>query len=66
MKSTHYLYLLFLVLTFSSCEKVIDIGLETGEPRLVIEASINWHAETTGNEQKIKLSTTTGYFDYIS
>ena len=63
MKSTNYLYLLFLVLTFSSCEKVIDIGLETGEPRLVIEASINWYAATAGNEQKIKLSTTTGYFD---
>lgn len=62
MKVTPSLYLLFLLLTFSSCEKVIDVDLNTGEPRLVIEASINWYAETAGNEQKIKLSTTTDYF----
>ena len=29
---------------------------------MVVEASINWYANTSGNEQKIKLSTTTGYF----
>lgn len=62
MKVTSSLYLLFILLTFSSCEKVIDVDLNSGEPRLVIEASINWYAETAGNEQKIKLSTTTDYF----
>jgi hypothetical protein len=63
MKSSQYLIIVLALLTFSSCEKVIDIGLNTGEPRLVIEASINWFEATAGNEQKIKLSTTTGYFD---
>lgn len=51
--------------SFISCEKVIDVNLETGEPRLVVEASINWHAETNGNEQRIKLSTTTSYFSTV-
>ncbi|WP_223711705.1 DUF4249 family protein [Niabella beijingensis] len=37
------------------------MDLETAEPKLVIDASIDWVKGTTGNEQKIKLSTTTGY-----
>ncbi|HNC39847.1 MAG TPA: DUF4249 domain-containing protein, partial [Chitinophagaceae bacterium] len=46
----------------TSCEKVIDVDLETAKPRLVVEASINWYENTTGNEQRIKLSTTTDYY----
>lgn len=61
MKTSNILVLL-LLFSFISCEKVIDVDLATGEPRLVIEASINWYVETNGSEQKIKLSTTTGYF----
>lgn len=38
------------------------MDLETAEPKLVIDASIDWVKGTTGNEQKIKLSTTTGYY----
>lgn len=57
----------FLILSASvfllSCEKVIDVDLNTAEPRLVIDASIDWIKGTSGNEQKIKLSTTTGYYD---
>ena len=59
---TIYLKLFVLLLLFTSCEKVVDVDLATGAPRLVVEASINWYAETSGNEQQIKLSTTTGYF----
>ena len=61
MKTSNIL-LIILFLSFISCEKVIDVGLATGKTRLVVEASINWYANTSGNEQKIKLSTTTGYF----
>lgn len=60
-----YILLFALFFTFLSCEKVIDVNLETGELRLVVEASINWHAETSGNEQRIKLSTTTSYFSTV-
>lgn len=59
---TIYLKLFVLLVLFTSCEKVVDVDLATGAPRLVVEASINWYAETSGNEQQIKLSTTTGYF----
>lgn len=56
----------FLILTvsllFLSCEEVINVDLDTAPPRLVIDASIDWMKNTSGNEQRIKLSTTTGYF----
>ncbi|WP_343745097.1 DUF4249 domain-containing protein [Chitinophaga sp.] len=45
-----------------SCTKVIDVDLETAAPKLVIDASIDWIKGTTGHEQKIRLSTTTGYY----
>lgn len=48
---------------FTSCEDVIDIGLETSEPRLVVEASINWIKNTEGNIQQVKLTKTAPYFD---
>jgi hypothetical protein len=61
MKTSKYILILITFL-FISCEKVIDVNLETAAPRLVIEASINWVNGTVGNEQKVKLSTTTDYF----
>ena len=54
--------LLVCVLLFS-CEEVIDVDLNTAEPRLVIDASIHWNMGTTGNNQLIKLSLTAPYFD---
>lgn len=56
-------YLILLCCFFLlSCTKVIDVDLETAAPKLVIDASIDWVKGTTGGEQKIKLSTTTGYY----
>lgn len=56
-----------LILTFglflTGCaEETITVDLNTEPPRLVIDASIDWVKSTTGNEQKIKLSTTTDYY----
>ncbi|MBO9728512.1 MAG: DUF4249 domain-containing protein [Chitinophaga sp.] len=45
-----------------SCTKVVQVDLDTAAPKLVIDASIDWLKGTTGSEQKIKLSTTTGYY----
>lgn len=45
-----------------SCEEIIELDLKTEAPRLVIDASIDWVKNTSGHEQKIKLSTTTGYY----
>jgi len=47
---------------FNGCEDVVNVDLNTASPKLVIEASINWQKGTLGNEQKIKLTTTTDYY----
>ena len=56
--------LAFVGLTLiSSCEKVVDIDLNTMAPKLVIDAAIKWQKGTVGNVQTIKLSTTSSYYD---
>jgi len=62
MKKIFLLLFPILFLT-ASCEEVVEVDLETAAPRLVIDASINWVKGTTGNEQTIKLTTTTGYYN---
>ncbi len=57
--------LIISILFFASCEKVVDVDLNTAPPKLVIDASITWKKGTSGNEQRIKLSTTTDYFSNI-
>lgn len=54
---------LFLALTFTSCEDVVNLDLETGETRLVIDAEIMWKKGTSGNEQTIKISKTAPYYN---
>ncbi|MBZ9630658.1 DUF4249 domain-containing protein [Salegentibacter sp. LM13S] len=63
MKNLSTLLILFLVLSLSSCEEVIDLDLEQSEPRLVIDASLLWYINTNGNEQQIVLSKTTGFYE---
>jgi hypothetical protein len=65
MKIVKIISLLLITICTISCEDVIDVNLETAEPRLVVYASIQWQKGTLGNEQKIRLSTTTGYFDKV-
>lgn len=50
---------------FLSCEEVINVPLNSGTPRLVIDASINWKKGTNGESQKILLSTTTNFYSNI-
>lgn len=45
-----------------SCEDVVNVDLDTAAPKLVIDASIKWQKGTTGNLQKIKLTTTTDFY----
>lgn len=64
MKSLNIILIVIIALSFTACyEDVIKVDLETAETRLVIDASIDWIKGTTGNEQKIKLTTTTGYYE---
>lgn len=65
MKIVKIISLLLIAIFTVSCEDVIDVNLETAAPRLVVYASIQWQKGTLGNEQKIRLSTTTGYFDKL-
>ncbi|MGN6495464.1 MAG: DUF4249 family protein [Agriterribacter sp.] len=62
MKSTLQYLVVSSCFLLLSCTKVVDVDLETTAPKLVIDASIDWVKGTAGNEQKIKLSTTTGYY----
>lgn len=62
MKYTNLLFTILAVILFSGCEEVIQVDLDTAAPKLVIEATIKWPKGTAGNNQKIKLTTTTSYF----
>jgi hypothetical protein len=55
-------FLLIICFSLFSCEDVIDVNLNTANPKLVIDASIKWGKGTTGNAQTIKLTTTTGFY----
>lgn len=50
-------------LSLWSCEDVIELDLESTEPRLVIDASINWYKNTNSNFQFIKLSLSAPFFE---
>lgn len=63
MKNLRYISVLLIAILFTSCEEVIDVDLPTGEPKLVIDASIDWQLGSAGNEQTIKLTMTTGYYE---
>ena len=49
-----------------SCTDVIEVDVPEAPPRLVIEASMDWEKGTSGNQQLIKLSTSTPFFDNLS
>ena len=61
MKKIIYI-LLFSAFAFS-CEDVIDLELPNAEPKLVIDASINWFKGTSGNDQTIKLTLSAPFYD---
>lgn len=65
MKKATLLVLVLIATLFHSCEEVIELDLNTAPPKLVIEASINWFKGTNGKEQKIKLTTTTGFYETV-
>lgn len=62
MKLLQKILILSVGLFLTGCEDVITVDLDTAPPKLVIDASIDWVKNTAGNQQKIVLSTTTGYY----
>lgn len=63
MKTYFKLTLVLFTIIFTACEDVIDVDVQTASSRLVIEASLDWEKGTLGNNQTIKLSKSTPYFD---
>lgn len=62
MKYILYVTALLATLLLGSCEDVVSVDLNTAAPKLVIDASIDWVKGTDGHVQKIKLSTSTGFY----
>jgi hypothetical protein len=62
-KNKNLAILLAVFITFISCDDKIDVNVSEAAPRLVIEASLDWEKGTVGNNQSIKLSTSTPYFN---
>ena len=62
MKKITFFILFLLSISFTGCQDVISVDLITAEPKLVVEAAINWKKGTTGNAQKIKLSSTADFY----
>ena len=56
------LILFLFFVTLSSCEDVVDVDLNTSEPRLVIDASLDLLEDGTSNS-KVKLTLTAPFFD---
>lgn len=65
MKKTTLFFVVLIAILFNSCEDVVKVDLNTAPPKLVIEASINWLKGTAGNNQIIRLSTTTDYYSNV-
>lgn len=65
MKKTAYYFLILIPFFIFGCEEVVQVDLNTAPPKLVIEASINWQKGTNGNLQKIKLTTTTDFYNPV-
>lgn len=51
-----------MVVLTSSCEDVVAVDLNTAAPKMVITAAINWKKGTSGNQQKITLTTTSDFY----
>ncbi len=54
---------LYLFLIFISCKELVDIDVPNAGQRLVVEASINWEKGTKGNNQFVRLTKSTAYFE---
>lgn len=63
MRTHIKIFLCFLLaFGFSNCETVVDIDLPTADPKLVIEANLDFNIKTFNPLQMIRLTTTTDYY----
>ena len=57
------LILLSFIGLLASCEDVVEVDLEEAQPRLIVDAILEWKKGTSGANQSIKLSRTRGFFE---
>jgi hypothetical protein len=62
MKIYIYIFISLIVLTSMSCQEVINIDLEEGEKRLVVEGRVALETGKSKSIQEIRLTTTDDYF----
>ncbi|MFT3795499.1 DUF4249 domain-containing protein [Flavobacterium sp.] len=65
MKTLLYIALLCTAFLNIGCEDTVHVDLDTAPSRLVIDAQLDWQKGTDGSQQTIKLSMTTGYYEYL-
>lgn len=53
-----------IILNLTSCTDVVDVEVQTSDPKLTIEASLDWEKGTLGNVQTVILSRSSDYFDH--
>ena len=58
-----YIFVGILLLGLMACEKVIDLELNSGQPRLVIEANLFFNKSYGTLSQQIQLSLSSSYFE---
>ncbi len=63
MKKIKLIISILFSLFLMGCEDVVELDLNTAPPKLVVEASIFWFKNVSGKDQKIKLTTTTSYYN---
>ena len=63
MKTTLKIISIVIILFSSACTDVVDVEVQDGPIRLVVEASLDWEKGTPGNVQSIRLRTSTPFFD---
>ncbi|UOY06424.1 DUF4249 domain-containing protein [Muricauda sp. SCSIO 64092] len=54
---------IFLLVIQAACTDVVDVEVQNGPERLVVEASLDWEKGTPGNVQTIRLRKSTPFFD---
>ncbi|RIV68781.1 DUF4249 family protein [Flagellimonas aequoris] len=62
MKTLKKIILAIIIIAFASCEDIVDVEVQEGPKRLVVEASLDWEKGTEGNIQTIRLRESTPFF----
>ncbi len=63
MKSSIKTLLIAATILPTSCTDVVEVEVQNGPERLVVEASLDWEKGTPGNDQTIRLRKSTQFFD---